>query len=60
MNTDDLYCKLEQETIFLDKVKEYSTTAVWTWVPFMNLSTDFQKILGIELINQDSLYISCK
>jgi hypothetical protein len=53
--TDDLFYKIEQEPNFLDKVLDYSITAKWTWVPFMNISIDFQKTLGLELIKQDSL-----
>jgi hypothetical protein len=55
MNTNNLYYKLKQEPKFLDQVNEYAKTASWTWVPFMNISTDFQKSLGLELVRQDEL-----
>jgi hypothetical protein len=53
--TDTLFYKIEQEPIFLNKVREYAATAKWTWVPFMNISINFQKTLGLELIKQDPL-----
>ena len=53
MNTNDLYYKLKQEPKFLDQVNEYAKTASWTWVPFMNISIDFQNKLGLKLIKQD-------
>jgi hypothetical protein len=53
--TDNLFYKIDQEPAFLDKVRSYSSTAKWTYVPFMKISTNFQKTLGLELIKQDSL-----
>ena len=58
--TNGLFYKIEQEPIFLDKVREYAETAKWTWVPFMNISIDFQKTLGLDLIKQDSLLDSLR
>lgn len=60
MNTDHLYRKLEQEPRFLDQVREYAKTAIWTWVPSTNISIDFQKNLGPQLINQDEMLSKLK
>jgi len=60
MNTNHLYCKLEQEPKFLDQVKEYAKTAIWTYVPFMNISIDFQKTLGLQLMIKDEMLIKLK
>jgi hypothetical protein len=53
--TDELFYKIEQDVIFLDKVREFASTAEWKWVPFMHISPNFQKTLGLELTKQDSL-----
>lgn len=55
MNNDNLYYRLEQEPKFLDQVKEYIKTTSWDWVPFMNISLDFQKTLGLKLIKEDEV-----
>jgi len=51
---DELFYKIDKDVTFLDQVAEYAATAQWKWVPFMNISVDFQKTLGIELTNQDA------
>lgn len=55
MNTEHFYYKIEQMPSYLDQVKEYAKTANWTWVPFMNISIDFQKTLGLQLIKKDKM-----
>jgi hypothetical protein len=55
MNSDNLFYKIEKEPKFLNQVKEYVKTAAWTWVPFMSISIDFQKTLGLKLIEQDTV-----
>ena len=55
MNTEHLYYKIEQASSYLDQVREYAKTVNWTWVPFMNISIDFQKTLGPKLMKQDAM-----
>jgi hypothetical protein len=50
---DDLFYEINSTPDYLEEVRNFSKTAEWTWVPFMNISINFQNTLGKKISKSD-------
>jgi hypothetical protein len=55
-----LYYRLKSSPGYLDKVIEFSKNVSWKWVPFMNISLEFQRNLGLQITENDTMLSDLK
>jgi hypothetical protein len=60
MSLENYYYKINIKPTCLSQVQEFLSSAVWNYVPYMTLSTNFQYSLGIQLSDQDPFLKSLK